>query len=483
MKQKSLKLNMVLNAVKGILGVLFPLISFPYVSRVLGVDNLGSYNFAVSIISYFSLFSGLGIPTYAIREGARLRNDTEKLKRFSDEMFTINMVATLISYMLLFICVLSIPKLANYKSLLIILSLQIVFKTIGIEWIYSIYEDYLYITIMSILFQIVSIALMFGFVRNPHDINAYAAITVVSAVGSNVLYYLHARKYCKIGFARMVNWKKHMKPILVLFAMTVTVTIYVSSDTTILGFLCSDHEVGIYSVSVKVYTIVKNIVASVVLVSIPRMSALLGMEKKNEFINVGSDIYGTLLTIMLPAMVGIIILREEIVQIISGNEYLEAVPSLAILSVAMVLCLGAYFWGQAVLVPAKKDGIVLVATIISAFVNILLNFLLIPLWKENAAALTTLISEGIAFLICRHEGTKILKLKDITQISLKTLCGCGAIIAYSIMLFCIKTHTVLYVFLMLLGSVSIFVIIEVILKNECILSLFRQFLSKFPKDK
>jgi len=145
-KNKSIKVNMILNAIKGLMSIFFPLISFPYVSKVLGVDNIGRYNFANSIISYFILLAGLGINTYAIREGARLREKENEFKQFANEMFSINILSTIISYVLFALLLIIVPKFQCYKTLLIILSLQIIFKTIGIEWIYSIYEDYAYIT-------------------------------------------------------------------------------------------------------------------------------------------------------------------------------------------------------------------------------------------------------------------------------------------------------------------------------------------------
>ena len=146
LKQKSLKLNMVLNATRGILSVLFPLITFPYISRVLGVENIGRYNYANSIISYFILLAGLGIEKYAIRDGAAYRENKEMMSRFSNEMFTINVLSTLVSYILLTAVLFAFPGIKRYWILLIILSFQIILKTIGVDWLYSIYEDYLYIT-------------------------------------------------------------------------------------------------------------------------------------------------------------------------------------------------------------------------------------------------------------------------------------------------------------------------------------------------
>ena len=273
---------MLLNAVKGLMAVIFPFITFPYISNILGVEGLGRYNFASSIASYIVLIAMLGIPTYAIREGSRVREDKEKFAKLSDQIFTINIFSAIFAFVVLAILLLVVPKLQGYTALILILASQIIFTAFGTEWMYSIYEEYAFITIRSIVFQILSIILLFLFVKTENDVNIYAVISLVSTSGANVFNYFYAKKYHRVRLTKNVEFKKHLKPIMLLFAMAATVTIYVNSGTTILGFMSGDEAVGIYSVSAKVYTIIKNVVASVVIVSIPRISALLGGEKKEE---------------------------------------------------------------------------------------------------------------------------------------------------------------------------------------------------------
>lgn len=470
-KKKSLKINMILNAIKGLLGVVFPLISFPYVSRILGVENIGKYNFANSVISYFVLLAGLGIKTYAIREGARIREDTKRFSAFANEIFTINAVSTALSYAVLFICMVFVKKLHNYAELLLVLSLMIVFGTIGIEWVYSIFEDYLYITLRSIIVHIVSLALLFILVHSENDLIKYALITVISSVGSNIFNYLHAKKYCRVKLTLNFDWKRHIKPILILFGMTIATTIYVSSDTTILGFLCDDRTVGIYSVSTKIYSIVKTVLSSVIVVSIPRLSSMLGKKDMVGFRNVAYDIYGSLLTVMIPAITGIILLRKQIVLILSNETYITATSSITLLSIALFFCLGAWFWGQCILVPEKEESTVFKITVVSAIINIILNLLLIPLWKENAAALTTIIAEAISFFWCRYQSHKYIQLKGIGKIIIKVIIGCTMIVALSFVLERIIHNDTLYTLILIAGSVLLYAITEVILKNEAVVSI------------
>lgn len=483
MKDKSIKVNMILNGIKGILSVIFPLITFPYASKILGVDNIGKYNFVNSIISYFVLLAGLGISTYAVREGARIREDKEKLNKFCREIFTINIISTLLSYLLLFILILIIPKFKNYSALILISSIQIIFGTIGIEWIYSIYEDYKYITIRSIIFQIISLMLLFVLVHSENDLYMYMIITVISTVGSNVLNFIHSRKYCSAALTTNINFLKHIKPILILFTTTIAINIYVNSDITILGFLTSDYHVGVYSVSTKIYTIIKSLLSSIVLVSIPRFSALLAKSKKEKFKNTAEEIYKTLLTIIIPAIIGIIILRKDIILMISNSTYLGSTSSLALLSIAMFFCSGAFFWGQAMLVPLKQEKKVLKITIVSAIVNIVLNFLLIPIWKENAAAVTTIIAQAIAFIYCRYETKKIVKLDSFNKIFVKSIIGSIPIILISLIIKNVVSNFVISAIIIVIISIITYVIVEIILKNEIVLYYIEKISRKLSMKK
>lgn len=202
MKTLSLKTNMVLNAFRSVLSLLFPLITFPYVSRVLGAENLGKYNFSNSIVSYFVMISALGIYSYAVREGAQFRNQKDRFSRFANEVFSINILSTLIAYVLLFISLASISKLHDYNILIYILSLQIVLKTLSVEWIYTIYEDFLYITLRSIVIQIVSLVLLFIFVKSQNDLYAYTIVVTLATAGSSIFNYLFVKNITHLNLLR-----------------------------------------------------------------------------------------------------------------------------------------------------------------------------------------------------------------------------------------------------------------------------------------
>ena len=231
---KKMGVNAALNLFKTALSIIFPLITYPYISRILGVENLGKINYTASIVGYFSLIAALGISTYAIREGGRIRSNSEKLSHLGNQIFTINILSTVVSYLLLLLVVwLFIPN-REYQILICIQSLTIVFTTLGVDWINVLFEDFLYITIRSIIIQILSLILMFVLVKTANDLYLYTFISVIGSGISCILNLIYCRKYLKLSLVWRLDLVKHFKPIMVLFSGGLVISIYANSDMLIL---------------------------------------------------------------------------------------------------------------------------------------------------------------------------------------------------------------------------------------------------------
>lgn len=467
-KTASLKLNMVLNAIRSLMGILFPLITFPYVAKTLSVEDLGQYNFSSSVVSYFSLLAALGIMTYAIREGAAVRDDKEKLKQFTSEIFTINIISMFITYVLFGVSLLTVQKFQGYIALLIVFSLQILFNTLGVEWIFGIFEDYLFVTIRSILFQIVSLILLFIFVRQEGDVLQYTCVTVIASAGSNLLNFLFAKKHVKVRLTTKPDLKKHLKPIMIIFGTAVACTIYVNSDVTILGFLCGDYNVGLYSVSTKIYTVLKTISSAALMVAIPRLSYYIGKGQIEKYKKQLREILQMLVIIMVPLVVGVIMLSEEIILLLADESYMEAKMALIILCVALPCCMLATLAGQCVLIPLKKENVIFKATLISAIVNVVLNFILIPRYQQNAASITTLIAEGTAMVIQWGYALRKTKIDSILKSCVHAIIGCIPIVILCNLFSKIESMLICLV-LSISSSVIIYFGILILLRDETVL--------------
>ena len=482
MKHKSLALNAFLNSFRSVLNILFPLITFPYVSRKLTVEGIGIYNFSNSIVSYFVLIAALGIGTYAVREVAKYRKNKKKITQFSSEVFTINICSTVIAYVLLVLCLIIFPKIHKYYLCILIFSLQIFFTTIGTEWIYQIYEDYTYITIRSIIFQIVSVILLFIFVREPQDYLNYATITVFSAVGSNVLNFFHARQYCNIHLVFHFNWKKHLPPILILFAAGIANMIYLNSDITLLGVIKDNYIVGIYAVSSKVYNLIKTLISALLIVTIPRLAMLFGNRRMKEYKNILSKLTNTLVILALPASVGLFLLAKEVILIISGPNYLRAISSLRILCFAYIFSILAWILSDCVLIPAKREKKVLISMSSSAILNIVFNILLIPLWNENAAAISTVLAEVCMFIVNYYYAKDIVidifQSKKLLKSFFDSSIGCIGIVIGCILCNVIFKSILTKTIFSIIISVITYGIILVLLKNVVAIKILKAIKSK-----
>lgn len=403
MKQRSIKLNAMLNMIRQSLNVLFPLITYPYVSRVLGANNFGRYSFSDSIVQILITLSVIGIPTYAVREGAMVRSRREEIGTFCAEVFTINLISAMLSYLILLVMVLTIERLRVESVFIAILSVNILSRCLGRDWLNSIYEEYLYISIRFIIVHVVSLVLIFLFVKRPDDLLTYVIIMAMSTLLGNVLniYYTYRCVPYALRFSK--DMLRHLKPILILFCSSVATTLYIRSDITILGFLRSDGDVGVYTMSSKIYTIVKNIMNAVITVAIPRLSFYLGQdgaEGRADYNRLLNNLRNALILLLFPGTVGLFCLSSDIMYILGGSEFQWGDVSLQILCLALMFAVFGCFFAHAVLIVNRQEKVFFKATVLSALINISLNSFFIPFMGINGAALTTAISECCIVIYC-----------------------------------------------------------------------------------
>jgi O-antigen/teichoic acid export membrane protein len=465
---KSLKVNSLLNAIKSMMRIAFPLITLPYVSRVLQVENLGKYNFSLTVVTYFSYIASLGINGYGIRNGSAIRNDKQQFEKFACEIFTINIVSMTIAYLLLIIVTLNSEKIVLYRSTIFILALNIFFTAIGTEWLFSIFEDYLYITVRSVIFQIVSVILMFILVKTPGDLNSYALLTVISGGGSNILNWFHARKYCKIKLTRRPQFKKHLGSVLSIFASDLAILVYVNSDVIMLGYLSSDYYVGLYGFSCKIYAGLKTLLGALIIVSIPRLSFLWGTDKREQYYATLYKIFETSITVMLPLAAGVIMTSREIVLLLGGTPYLESSVSLSLLSAATVFCELSYIYTQCILMPMHKENILMLITFFSAAANIGLNFVFIPLLKQNGAAVTTILAEFLVYILARYATRRDVNFRTCYGTLAKSLAGCMAITFICSIIFRLVGTGWRALLFCVVFSVIGYAAVEILLKNKIV---------------
>lgn len=468
---KSLKINTILNIIKTCSSIIFPLITFPYISRVLLPENVGKINFAQSYVNYFTLIAGLGISTYAIRECALVKKNQDRLDKLSSELFSLNLLTTLISYIALFISLYLFQGVRRYEALILIESIIIISTTLGADWLNSAMEDYKYITLRTVSFQFISLILMFLFVKQPTDYYKYALISVVSSAGANFTNIMYRQKYCHIKFTLNINWKKHMSPILLLFVMQLSVTIFNNADTTMLGIMTNDYQVGIYSTALKATRIISQVVQSLSLVIIPRLTVLFDEDNFQEANQLLRKVLGFNLILGLPCVVGTIMMANEIILLIGGNEYLGAVPVIKILIICFLFTLvGGSFLGNAVLIPMKQEKYYMVVCCITAVANVFLNYILIPKYSAIGASIATAFNGFLIFVLLLIKVDKRIKIPRVKTLIIGPSIGCLLIIFV-----CLIGKNILNFYLRtifsVIGSIMVYFASQILLKNDMVIEI------------
>lgn len=475
MKKNTLGRNAFLNGIKTACSILFPFISFAYCSRIIGANGLGMYSFGQSIISYLLLIAALGIPNYAIREGTFIRDNKEKLNIFISQVFTISCIMTIVAYLILGILMIIWPKMYDYRWVIIIQSIQILLTTIGADWINSIYEDYFYLAIRYIIIQILSIILLMIFIKSPKDLYLYTFISMMSNAGGNILNLRYLRKKkIKIKLTKQIDLRKHITPIFILFFNCVASTVYLNSDITMLGIFDSNSAIGVYTVSSKIYSMIKSLINAIVMVTLPRFSAYIAQRKIDIYTKKLGEVQEVLMLFASPIMVGIILEGEKIINIVAGNEYATGVLVLKILAVAIPFAVEACFLSYSILMPNRKDKMFLLSTLVAAVLNIILNIILLPKYGMYAAALTTLIAEIVVVIITTYSSKKVVKFSIDKKLIIQILIGCMCIGIVCKIIDSFELIEIVQMILDVIGGIVAYLLVLLILKCKWVFKLIKK---------
>lgn len=398
-KIKSIKFNFVMNIILKLSSIIFPLISLPYITRILGTAGNGKVAFATSIISYFSMFAQLGIPTYGIRVCAKCRDNKEKLTKTVQEILTINMISTVFSYIVFIILMLYVPKFHEEPILMIISSATILLNTIAIEWFYQAIEQYKYITIRNLVFKILTLVSLFLFVKHENDYIIYGSLAVISASGSSILNLIHSRKYLFRKKYTDYNFKQHLKPIFNFFLLSVSVSVYTNMDTAMIGFLSNDDEVGIYNIATKIKIVLATMVSALGPVLLPRISYYMEKKELKEVQKLIKKSMHFVLIASISVTVYFIIMATQTIDVLGGEKYYNAIPCMEIIMLTIIpLGLGNVACMQ-ILAPFNREVKTMKSTFVGAIVNLIANFFLIRQFGALGAAIATVIAEYVVAII------------------------------------------------------------------------------------
>lgn len=444
---QSVKVNYILNLINTGTQMLFPLITFPYVCRVIEADGVGQINFFQSIISYISLFTCLGIPMYAIREIARDRSDVVQMNRTAMEILLLHSMLTLVGYAIVAILCLTVPQIQVNIPLFLILSLTIFFTAIGCEWFYQGIEDFKYITIRGLIIKTVSVVLLFIFVKSKTDLLYYGCYTVFGVLGGNIFNFFRLRKYIhreNIIFSEL-HIKRHIKPVLKVFSFSVVTSIYLQLNTVLLGFLKNALAVGYFAAATKVMQMLLKMSACLGSVMMPRASHLIAENKEAEFNRLIQKSYDFTLAIALPMTIGLIFCAPSLITALCGVKFEHSIlPSQIIAPIILMVAISNIF-GIQVLFPKGKINIVTLCCGIGAVADLILNLCLIPFFSYIGTSIAYLGAEVATTVSMYFIGRKYIPIIYFKKSHLTYALGCivMALALYGISLLQLPTLTIL----------------------------------------
>ena len=366
---KSVKVNYVLNLINIVLGIIFPLITFPYVTRILSPGGIGQIQFYSSIIEYVTLFTSLGIPLYAIRAIAKVRDDKEKRNKLTAEILTLHLLLSGVGYIAIGILAITVAKISENVPIFLILSLSIALNTIGTQWFFQAVEDFKYITIRSLIVRIVSLILLFVMVRDSGDLLQYSIVLTCGSAGNNIFNFIRLRKYVSADVLKeKMQPFIHIAPSLKIFLLNVTIGIYTQLSAVLLGFLQTNEAVGYYAMPQKIVTVVLTIVTALAGVLLPRLSNYVGQNNKEQFKQLGNKAISFVLALTLPIAVGMALLAKPITLLMFGNQYLQSYPVLVIWAPIIAIIGLSQVYGKSILYSTGHEVLMTICTLLGMLV-------------------------------------------------------------------------------------------------------------------
>lgn len=401
MKKESVTINFILNSFIAFFSMLFPILSFPYVSRILHPEYVGRVSFSESLVTYFLLFSQMGIPTYGTREIAKVRSNRNQLIQLTSQLFLINFSMAICSYLILILASCLVPRLHEDQWLYLVMGLALFMNAMSMEWLYKGLEEYGVLAKRSFGVKLLSLLLIFLLIHKQEDYLVYGFLYMLAAYGAGILNFCVAYHdllrghlhFDKIKSDIKEAFRSHLSHIAVFFAMTCATTIYTHLDTVMVGSMSGNTELGYYNAAVKIKTFLVAITTSLGIVLVPRITNCI-MERKAEVLRRYIRI-----TFLFTASFSILSLgffecfATQSILLLSGQEFMPAVPAMKVIMITVPLIGFSSLTGLEILVPFHKEKIVLYSEVFGAVIDFGINLWLIPIYGSVGAAVGTVIAE------------------------------------------------------------------------------------------
>lgn len=389
-----MKKNYFYNLLLSIANILFPILSFPYASRILGPVGIGKVQVASSFAQYFALFAALGVPIYGMQEVAKFRHDKARLNAVFSELVITNFIAGLLFTGLYGIIIFSFPYFRPNINLYVYAGLIVLLGFSCIDWFYSGMEEFKPIALRSVLIKATALLLLFTCVKTQDDYTLYLLLTVFSLVSNNLISFLMIRGKVSLIFSG-INIRKHLSPLFFISSTTIAASMYTILDTVLLGFLSTEKAVGLYTSAIKLCRITLPFITSIGVILVPRIAKQSAENNRPEVQRLLDTSYHFITFLSVPVVFGLFMLAPEFIYVFSGEKFIEAETSMRVLALLPLLVGAGYFLAFQVLVPGGKNKEMFLSVCGGLISFVLLSFLLVPHYHETGTAIANVCSEFV----------------------------------------------------------------------------------------
>ncbi len=399
--------------------VLLPLVSYPYITRVLGPANLGKINYVDFLAQMFMIFAAFGIPFYGTREIARVRNDNNQRPALITEMSIL--LGFFSGAALVFFAFVMYLDKTGEPLLYLLCMINILFSAFSFDWYIHGMEAFKFAAVRSLIIRAGMLLAFFIFIKTSDDYAIYLGIFSAGFLMitiTNISKILSENKFAK----QPLNLKRHLRPLWHFFLTSSAISIYVYFDAILLRHIThNEAAVGQYTLVLKMVKICQVVVLSVGVVLMPRLSYLVSTNNINEIKRYLSKLFQIIITLGIPLCTGLLLLAPEIIYVIAGEKFSPAVPVLRILSfLPFIIGLSNLFSFQ-ILIPFQKEHKFLAAVLLGCIISISLNLLLIPVLSLQGAACANLVTEITITVITGTDAFKIVRFATSKKIVLETI--------------------------------------------------------------
>lgn len=430
-KTKSLKKNIVYNVVFQILNIIVPIFTAPYVFRILGKEGIGLYGYSYSIAHYFSLFCMLGILNYGNREISMVSSNLERKSEIFWQIYSIQFIAGLISLISYFLFISCFE--ASYYKVFLIQGLFVFATMFDICWFYFGIEDFRFTTIISIINKALTTALIFLIIKSSSHVCLYAALLAAGGLFNNIFYWIYINKHVVISNISFKKTRSHLKPIILLFIPVIAVNIYKYIDKIMLGIMLNVSEVGVFEAAEKLQNLPMCLVAAIGTVMLPRISNMISNSENTAVKHYNSLSFILVMFLTIGMAFGLAGIAHVFIPLFYGNGYEDSELVLLLLLPSMVFVGWANIIRTQYLLPNRLDMVFCGSVIAGAIVNVISNFIFIPLFGAVGAAISTTIAE---FSVCLYQSVVAFKKMELS-LSLK---NCLPFFAIGFIMYIVITH-------------------------------------------